>query len=50
MDFLLPIYIITGTIALFCAAMSVLSEKGKQAHVLSGRIYFWGYESLQDAN
>ena len=40
MEFLLPMHIVAGTIALFCAAMSVLSEKGKQVHVLSGRTYF----------
>jgi len=46
MEFLLPIHIIAGTIALFCAAMSVLSEKGKKVHVLSGRIYFWGMATI----
>jgi len=46
MEILLPIHIIAGTIALFCAAMSVLSEKGKQVHVLSGRTYFWGMATI----
>ncbi|MBL42405.1 MAG: hypothetical protein CMM49_07095 [Rhodospirillaceae bacterium] len=46
MEFLLPIHIIAGTIALFCAAMSVLSEKGKKVHVLSGRAYFWGMATI----
>ena len=46
MEFLLPIHIIAGTIALFCAAMSVLSEKGKKLHVLSGRTYFWGMATI----
>ena len=46
MEFLLPIHIIAGTIALFCAAMSVLSEKGKKVHVLSGRTYFWGMATI----
>ena len=46
MEFLLPIHIIAGTIALFCAAMSVLSEKGKKVHVLSGRTYFWGMTTI----
>ena len=46
MEFLLPIHIIAGIIALFCAGMSVLSEKGKKVHVLSGRIYFWGMATI----
>ena len=46
MEFLLPIHIIAGTISLFCAAMSVLSEKGKKVHVLSGRTYFWGMATI----
>jgi len=46
MEFLLPIHIIAGTIALFCAAMSVLSEKGKKVHALSGRTYFWGMATI----
>ena len=46
MEFLIPIHIIAGTIALFCAAMSVLSEKGKKVHVLSGRTYFWGMATI----
>jgi MFS superfamily sulfate permease-like transporter len=41
MQILLPIHILAGTIALFCAAMAVSSEKGKKLHVLSGRTYFW---------
>ena len=41
MEFLLPIHILVGTIALLCAALAVSSEKGKKIHVLSGRIYFW---------
>ena len=41
MEFLLPIHILAGTIALLCAALAVLSEKGKKIHVLSGRTYFW---------
>ena len=46
MEFLLPIHIIAGTIALFCAAMSILSDKGKKVHVLSGRTYFWGMATI----
>ena len=41
MQILLPIHILTGTIALLCAALAVSSEKGKKLHVLSGRTYFW---------
>ena len=40
-EFLLPIHILVGTIALLCAALAVSSEKGKRIHVLSGRTYFW---------
>jgi len=41
MDILLSTHILAGTIALFCAGLALLSEKGKKFHVLSGRIYFW---------
>ena len=41
MEFLLPIHILVGTIALLCAALAVSSEKGKKIHVLSGKTYFW---------
>ena len=41
LEFLLPIHILVGTIALLCAALAVSSEKGKKIHVLSGRTYFW---------
>ena len=40
-EFLLPIHILVGTIALLCAALAVSSKKGKKIHVLSGRTYFW---------
>ena len=40
-EFLLPIHILVGTIALLCAALAVSSEKGKKIHVLSGKTYFW---------
>ena len=40
-EFLLPIHILVGTIALLCAALAVSSEKGKKIHVLAGRTYFW---------
>ena len=41
MAFLLPIHILAGIIALFCAALAVVSKKGKRFHVLSGIAYFW---------
>ena len=41
MEFLLPIHILVGTIALLGAALAVSSEKGKRIHLLSGRTYFW---------
>ena len=40
-EFLLPIHILVGTIALLGAALAVSTEKGKRIHVLSGRTYFW---------
>jgi len=43
---LLPIHILAGTIALLCAALTVLSEKGKRVHVLSGKAYFWGMATI----
>ena len=42
MQILLTIHIVAGTISLFAAAFSLLSEKGKRVHILSGRAYFWG--------
>ena len=41
MEILLPIHILAGIFALLGAALSVLSEKGKKIHVLSGKTYFW---------
>lgn len=41
MGILLSTHILAGTIALFCAGLALLSEKGKKIHVTSGRIYFW---------
>ena len=46
MGILLSIHILAGTIALFCAALAVSSEKGKRLHVLSGRTYFWGMATI----
>ena len=40
-EILLPIHILAGIFVLLGAALSVLSEKGKKLHVLSGKTYFW---------
>ena len=46
MGILLSIHILAGTIALFCAGLALLSEKGKKIHVTSGRIYFWSMAGI----
>ena len=46
MQILLTIHIVAGTISLFAAAFSLLSEKGKRFHILSGRAYFWGMTAI----
>ena len=46
MQILLPIHILAGTIALLCAALTVLSEKGQRVHVVSGRAYFWAMATI----
>ena len=46
MGILLSTHILAGTIALFCAGMALLSEKGKKIHVTSGRIYFWSMAGI----
>jgi len=46
MQILLTIHILAGTIALLCAALAVLSKKGKRLHILSGRTYFWGMATI----
>ena len=46
LEFLLPIHILVGTIALLCAALAVSSEKGKKIHVLSGKTYFWSMVAI----
>ena len=46
MQILLPIHILSGTIALLSAIMAVLSEKGKKLHVFSGRTYFWSMVAI----
>ena len=42
MQYLLSIHILAGSISLIAAAFAVLSSKGKKAHILAGRTYFWG--------
>lgn len=42
MQFLLPLHIIAGSIALIGAALAVLAEKGKLLHINAGKTYFWG--------
>ena len=42
MEYLLPIHILAGTIALLAAAFAICSEKGKKIHITSGRTYYWG--------
>lgn len=46
MDYLLPIHILAGTIALFAAAFAICSEKGKKIHITAGRTYFWGMAGI----
>ena len=41
-QYLLSIHILAGSISLIAAAFAVLSSKGKKAHILAGRTYFWG--------
>ena len=42
MQYLLSIHILAGSISLIAAGFAVLSSKGKKAHILAGRTYFWG--------
>jgi hypothetical protein len=42
MQYLLPIHILAGTIALLAAAFAICSEKGKRTHITAGRTYYWG--------
>ena len=42
MEYLLPIHILSGTIALLAAAFAICSEKGKKIHINAGRTYYWG--------
>ena len=42
MQYLLVAHIFAGCISLIAAVFAVVSSKGKQAHILAGRTYFWG--------
>ena len=42
MEYLLPIHILAGTIALLAAAFAICSEKGKKTHIIAGRTFYWG--------
>ncbi len=42
MEYLLPIHILAGTIALLAAAFAICSEKGKKIHITTGQTYYWG--------
>jgi|TARA_B110000211_G_C13657006_1_gene368475 hypothetical protein len=41
MEFLLPINILVGTIALIATAFAISSEKGKKIHITAGKTYYW---------
>ena len=41
MQILLPIHIISGVIALASAVSALSFKKGKNRHILSGKIFFW---------
>ena len=42
MQYLLVAHIFAGCISLIAAVFAVVSSKGKKAHILAGRAYFWG--------
>jgi uncharacterized membrane protein YidH (DUF202 family) len=46
MDYLLPLHILAGTIALLAAAFAICSEKGKKIHITAGRTYYWGMAGI----
>ena len=46
MEYLLPIHILAGIIALLAAAFAICSEKGKKIHITAGRTYFWGMAGI----
>jgi hypothetical protein len=41
MDLLLNVHIVAGSAAMISSGFALGSAKGKKAHILSGRIYFW---------
>ena len=46
MEYLLPIHILAGTIALLAAVFAICSEKGKKIHITAGRTYYWGMAGI----
>ena len=42
-EYLLPIHILAGTIALLAAAFAICSEKGKKIHITAGRLIIGGW-------
>ena len=46
MEYLLPIHILAGTIALLAAVFAICSEKGKKIHINAGRTYYWGMAGI----
>ena len=46
MEYLLPIHILAGTLALLASAFAICSEKGKKIHITAGRTYFWGMAGI----
>ena len=46
MEYLLPIHILAGIIALLAAAFAICSEKGKKIHITAGRTYYWGMAGI----
>ena len=46
MEYLLPLHILAGIIALLGAAFAICSEKGKKIHITAGRTYFWGMAGI----
>ena len=42
MQYLLVAHIFAGCTSLIAAVFAVVSSKGKKAHILAGRAYFWG--------
>ena len=39
---LLTLHILFGSLALIASVLAISNKKGKQAHRLFGKIYFWG--------